>query len=317
MSRDDFDDLVIGAGMAGLTAAALLARRAGACSCWKRTTRPAATRTRSRWAVSLLRAGALRLQLRRRRAHPQPARRLGLARDRCAFTDSIRKASTTSSIAGDRFRIPSGLAKFRDRLIHRFPEARRPLRGYFATLMAIARRARRAARRRPLARSRHRPTALPAPAALPHLDAAAALRPRRDARAAPGHPGRAGRRLPAPARARSRFCCTSALVADYDRGAYYPDKHFGHFVDSIADAFAAQPGCDVLLETRGRPHPRRRRPRRRRATTSRRELSRRPLHLQRRSRRTAAAGRQRALPRATLASSTTSTRAARSRSTWA
>ncbi|NNC75473.1 MAG: NAD(P)/FAD-dependent oxidoreductase, partial [Acidimicrobiia bacterium] len=39
-----------------------------------------------------------------------------------------------------------------------------------------------------------------------------------------------------------------ALVGGYDRGAYYPEKHFSHFIDSIVDSIRNTPGCEVLLE---------------------------------------------------------------------
>ena len=38
-----------------------------------------------------------------------------------------------------------------------------------------------------------------------------------------------------------------ALVRGYDRGAYYPKKHFQHLVGSIADFIRAQPGCEIRL----------------------------------------------------------------------
>jgi phytoene dehydrogenase-like protein len=40
-----------------------------------------------------------------------------------------------------------------------------------------------------------------------------------------------------------------ALVRGYDRGAYYPKKHFRHLVTSIAHYVAAQPGCEIMLNT--------------------------------------------------------------------
>jgi all-trans-retinol 13,14-reductase len=40
-----------------------------------------------------------------------------------------------------------------------------------------------------------------------------------------------------------------ALVRGYDRGAYYPEKHYQFFIGSIADYIAAQPGSRLLLET--------------------------------------------------------------------
>jgi len=40
-----------------------------------------------------------------------------------------------------------------------------------------------------------------------------------------------------------------ALVRAYDRGAYYPEKHYVHFVESVASYVRSRPGCEILLET--------------------------------------------------------------------
>jgi phytoene dehydrogenase-like protein len=40
-----------------------------------------------------------------------------------------------------------------------------------------------------------------------------------------------------------------ALVRGYDRGAYYPERHFQHLVGSIADRIRGQAGCALLLDT--------------------------------------------------------------------
>jgi len=40
----------------------------------------------------------------------------------------------------------------------------------------------------------------------------------------------------------------TALVANYDRGAYYPKKHYYHFVESLVSSIRREPECTVLLE---------------------------------------------------------------------
>ncbi|MBL4686447.1 MAG: NAD(P)/FAD-dependent oxidoreductase, partial [Nannocystaceae bacterium] len=44
------------------------------------------------------------------------------------------------------------------------------------------------------------------------------------------------------------FLLHVSLVVNYDRGAYYPEKHYSHLVDSITDVIRNRPGCDVFLE---------------------------------------------------------------------
>jgi all-trans-retinol 13,14-reductase len=44
------------------------------------------------------------------------------------------------------------------------------------------------------------------------------------------------------------FLLHASLVINYDRGAYYPEKHYSHLVDSITDVIRNRSGCDVLLE---------------------------------------------------------------------
>ena len=61
----------------------------------------------------------------------------------------------------------------------------------------------------------------------------------------------------------------------YDRGAYYPEKHFPHFIDRIAQWIAAQPGCRIMLEHEVDRIVVENGPRRRRADQDRRASSRR------------------------------------------
>ena len=150
-------------------------------------------------------------------------------------------------VAGERFRIPNGFAKHRERLIARFPEAERPLRAYFDTVIAVADELERlplhmtfselltAAFRFPrLLRYRewtlqrfydhiHMPKLLQAILA-----------------------GQSGDYLLPPEQV--SFLLHVSLIDQYGRGAYYPERHFSHFIDSIVQTIRAQPGCAVLLE---------------------------------------------------------------------
>jgi phytoene dehydrogenase-like protein len=150
-------------------------------------------------------------------------------------------------VAGERFRIPSGFPKFRDRLLARFPEAAQPLRSYFDTVTAIADELERvplelswrdmltAAFRFPrLLRYRdwtlqrfydhvHMPKLLQAVLA-----------------------GQSGDYLLPPEQV--SFLLHVSLIDNYGRGAYYPQKHFSHLIDSVVQKIREQPGCAVLLE---------------------------------------------------------------------
>ncbi len=150
-------------------------------------------------------------------------------------------------IAGERFRIPSGLAKSRDRLIQRFPNAERPLRRYFRALIGMREETARVPDTLGLRQI------LTAPIQFPRL-----LRYRTwtlqrfyDHVAMPRKlqailAGQCGDYLLPPEQV--SFLLHAALVANYDSGAYYPDKHFGHFVDALVASIRKHPGCDVLLE---------------------------------------------------------------------
>ncbi len=151
-------------------------------------------------------------------------------------------------VAGDRFRIPNGLTKFLGRLLRRFPEAREPLERYFDVIALLGRELDRIA--------------------IPDRLSLAAMRAAIQAR----HVLRYRRwtledlyehvRMPPRLRAILAGQCGDyllpprdvslllhvALVTLYDRGAYYPKKHYGHFVEKIADSVRDQPGSLLLLE---------------------------------------------------------------------
>ena len=152
-------------------------------------------------------------------------------------------------VAGDRFRIPNGLTKFLGRLVRRFPEAREPLERYFDVVavtsvasldrVAIPDRLSLAAMRAAI-RARHvlryrRWT-------LEDLYDHVRMPPRLRAILA----GQCGDYLLPPRDV--SLLLHVALVTLYDRGAYYPKHHYGHFVDKIAGSVRDQPGSALLLE---------------------------------------------------------------------
>lgn len=150
-------------------------------------------------------------------------------------------------VAGERFRIPSGFPKFRDRLVQRFPEARASLFRYFAVLTAL---------REELTLMPDRPALtdlLLAPLRFPHLLRYRSWTLQRlfDDLHLPMQlqavlAGQAGDYLLPPAQV--SLLLHTALVAAYDRGAFYPERHFSHFIDAIVGYLRAQPGCALLLE---------------------------------------------------------------------
>jgi phytoene dehydrogenase-like protein len=139
-------------------------------------------------------------------------------------------------VAGDRVRIPSGLGKFRDRLARRFPAAREPLRKYFATIAAIG---------GELDGLGELPEKLTARVVLRSaIRARHVLRYLRwtlqdlyDHIRMPDHlravlAGQCGDYLLPPRDV--SLLLHAALVCGYDKGAYYPKRHFFHFIETIA-----------------------------------------------------------------------------------
>jgi all-trans-retinol 13,14-reductase len=151
-------------------------------------------------------------------------------------------------VAGDRYRVPNGLDKYRDRLIRRHPDAARALHRYFETIIAIGLEMDRLPK--PL-RTRD---LLTAPLRFPRL-----LRYRgwtlqrlydqvhMPARLQTVLAGQAGDYLMPPAEV--SLLLHIALVRGYDRGAFYPQKHFRHLVNSIASYITNRTGCEIRLGT--------------------------------------------------------------------
>lgn len=243
-----YDDIVIGAGMAGLTTAALWAREGRRVLVLEAHDTPggyAHTFQMGQYrfcaqvhyifncgegepVYELLRTLGLHETVRFKRLDPE------------GFDHVV--------VAGDRYRIPNGLEKFRDRLIHRHPSAARPLRRYFRTIMALGRELDELPRKPTL---RDYATALVRfPNLLRHQSWTLQRlydHVRMPQRLQAVLAGQAGDYLLPPEQV--SLLLHVALVRGYDRGAYYPEKHYQHFVGSIAEYVSEQPGCRLLLNT--------------------------------------------------------------------
>jgi phytoene dehydrogenase-like protein len=244
----EFDDIVIGAGMAGLTVGSLLAADG------RRVLVVEAHDTPGGYAHTFA-MGAFRFCAQvhyifscgEGEAVDQLLRRLGVQAE-VEFHRLDPEGFDHVVVAGDRYRIPNGLEKYRDRLVRRFPDHVRPLRRYFDTIAAIGREMDRLP-----ARLGWRELAT-APLRFPHL-----LRYQRwtlqrlydhlqlPLRLQAVLAGQSGDYLLPPDEV--SLLLHVALVRGYDRGAYYPRKHFQHLVGSIAGALTARPGCQLLLRT--------------------------------------------------------------------
>lgn len=246
----DFDDLVVGSGMAGLAAGALLARSGRRVAVLEAHDEPGgyAHTFRMRdyrfcaqvhYVFSCGEGESIHALL----------TRLDLDRE-VVFDRLDPEGFDHVVVAGERLRIPNGFAKLRARLARRFPDAAVPLRRYFATIEAIA--AALDGLDVPPLGLRTLPAALRAA-----IDARHALRHLRwtladlfDHVAMPPLPraflaGQSGDYL-LPPRDVSLLLHT-ALVSLYDRGAYYPRKHYFHFVEALVESIRRTQGCVVLL----------------------------------------------------------------------
>lgn len=248
MSAREFDDLVIGAGMAGLTVSALLAARG------RRVLVLEAHDVPGGYAHTF-RVGKHRFCA---QVHyvfgcgeGEPVhellRRIGLDEE-VRFVRLDPEGFDHVVVAGERYRIPNGLEKFRDRLIARFPSDARPIRGYFDAVMAIGREL------DVLPKKIGVRDLLTAPLRFPHLLKYKSWTLGRlyDALRMPPRlrtilAGQSGDYLLPPSEV--SLLLHVALVRAYDRGAYYPEKHYVHFIESVASYVKSRPGCELLLET--------------------------------------------------------------------
>lgn len=246
-SVEDFDDIVIGTGMGGLTVGALLAREGRRVLMLEAHDVPGGY------------AHTFRMREYRFCAQVHYIFNCGEGESVHALLDALGLAEEVPFVRldvegfdhvvvdGERVRIPNGWPKFRDRMIRRYPEAAVPLREYFRIVAVIADELDQTPDRltpfvvaKSLYRQRHLIRYLRW--TLEDLYDHVKMPPRLRAILA----GQCGDYLLPPRDV--SLLLHVALVFNYDRGAYYPKKHFFHFVESITRYITSRPGCAVLLE---------------------------------------------------------------------
>lgn len=247
---NDFDDIVIGAGMAGLTAAALLARAGRKVLVLEAHDTPGGyAHTFSMRGFRFCAQVHYIFGCGEGEAIDRFLRDIDAA-DEVPFVRLDPEGFDHVVVSGDRVRVPNGLRKFEARLARRYPEWRAPLRGYFDAVIQVADELERDDE---LPRTMNPWTVLRSAARFRHLlrYLRSTLADVYDAVKMPPHlrailAGQSGDYLLPPEQV--SFILHVALVAGYDRGAYYPRKHFFHFVETIADTIRRRPGCALLLE---------------------------------------------------------------------
>ncbi len=245
---EDFDDLIIGSGMAGLAVGALLANAGRRVAVLEAHDEPGGY------------AHTFRMKEYRfcaqvhyifncgegERIHDLLTQ-LGLA-EQVPFLRLDPEGFDHIVVSRERFRIPNGLEKLRLRLVRRFPEAERALRRYFEIITLLGAEL----------------EGLDVPNGLSVAALRAAVKARHvlyylrwtleDLYDKVGMPsrlrailaGQSGDYLLPPRDV--SLLLHVALVTLYDRGAYYPKNHYFQFVESLVGAIRRQPGCVVLLE---------------------------------------------------------------------
>lgn len=248
MPTHEFDDLVIGAGMAGLTAGSLLAAAGRRVLVLEAHDTPGGyAHTFSMGQYRFCAQVHYIFNCGEGEPVHELLRRLDL-HEKVRFHRLDPEGFDHVVVAGDRYRIPNGLEKYRDRLIRLFPEQVHPIRKYFDTVMALGREL------DTLPKSPSWRDIVTAPLRFPHLLRyqswtlqrlydALGLSPRLQTVLA----GQAGDYLLPPERV--SLLLHVALVRGYDRGAYYPEKHYQHFIGSIASEITRRPGCQLLLDS--------------------------------------------------------------------
>ncbi len=246
---DAVDTLVLGSGMAGLSVAALLARDGERVHVLEAHEHPggyAHTFPMGKWHFCaqahyifhcdaertigrFLKAVGLDAEVRFRRLSPE------------GFDHIV--------VAGERYPVPNGLAQHCERLARRFPAEQSQLRSYFTLLTSVS---------DELDKLPDEPGVLDwltAPFRFPRLirDRSSTLqdvydRLRLSPRLQAVLAGQAGDYLLPPEKV--SFLLHTALVCAYDRGAYYPERHFRHLVDAMVSSIANRPGCEVKVRQR-------------------------------------------------------------------
>lgn len=246
----DFDDIVIGTGMAGLTVGALLANAGRRVLMLEAHDTPGGyahtfTVGRHRFCAQvhyIFNCGE-------GESIDAFLSKIGV-RDEVPFERLDPEGFDHIVVGRERFRVPNGLAKHEARLVRRFPEHRAAIRRYFGLVGDVGRELDAMkdlpARITPWValRSAHRYRHV-----IRHMrstleDVYDWLRMPPLLRAVLA--GQAGDYLLPPRDV--SFLLHVALVWGYDKGAYYPRGHFFHLVDTIVRSIRARPGCAVLTE---------------------------------------------------------------------
>jgi phytoene dehydrogenase-like protein len=246
----DFDDLVIGTGMGGLTLGALLARSGRRVLMLEAHDAPGGyAHTFSMREYRFCAQVHYIFNCGEGESVHALLDKLGLA-ERVPFVRLDVEGFDHVVIEGERFRIPNGMNKFRDRLLRRFPESASPIREYFRIVTQLGDEVDRldgvpdrltpSVLLRQAYQQRH---------VIRYLrwtleDLYDHVRMPRLLRAVLA--GQSGDYLLPPRDV--SLLLHVALVVNYDRGAYYPKHHFFQFVESLTDAVRNAPGCAVLLE---------------------------------------------------------------------
>ncbi len=247
---DEFDDLVIGAGMGGLTVGALLARSGRRVCVLEAHDQPGG------YAHTFTVRGfkfCAQVHYIFNCGEGEPIHdilvRLGLS-DEVPFERLDPEGFDHVVVEGARFRIPSGLSKFRERLLHYHPHAAEPIRRYFQVICALG---------DELDQLGDVPDVLSAKAIAKGI-----LRFRHVVRYMRWTLGDLFEHVKMPENVRAILAgqCGDyllpprdvslllhvALVVNYDRGAYYPKHHYVHFVEAIAGRIRDARGSALLLE---------------------------------------------------------------------